>query len=48
MGFTGVTSGFALVVYRYIGYFITGNTFYLDYGYNSLNVLVMCIIMGLR
>ena len=48
LAFTGVASGFCLVVLRYIGYFITGNAFYLEYGYTSLNIMVMCIVMGLR
>ena len=48
LAFTGVTSGFCLLVLRYLGYFITGNAFYLQYGYNSLNILVLCIVMGLR
>ena len=48
LAFTGVASGFCLVVLRYIGYFITGNAFYLEYGYTSLNIMVLCIVMGLR
>ena len=48
LAFTGVASGFCHLVLRYTGYFITGNAFYLEYGYNSLNILVLCIVMGLR
>ena len=48
LSFTGIMSGFSLIVLRYVGYFLTGNAFYLEFGYNSLNILVMCIIMGLR
>jgi hypothetical protein len=48
LAFTGITSGFCLLVLRYLGYFITGNAFYLEYGYKSLNILVLCIVMGLR
>ena len=48
LAFTGVTSGFCLLLLRYLAFFMTGNTFYLEYGYNSLNILVLCIVMGLR
>ena len=48
LAFTGVLSVFSLIVLRFLGYFITGNSFYIEYGYNSLNVLVMCVVMCLK
>ena len=43
--FVGVMSGIMLMMIRYMGSWI----FNLDQrGYSSLNVLTMCIVMGLR
>jgi hypothetical protein len=60
MTFVGTFSGLLLIMVRYCGYFVTGDAFYLyetlcdntflcrDYGYTSLNPLVLAVVMGLR
>jgi len=48
MTFVGVTSGLCLLLLRYVGYFLTGDLFYLTYGYTSLNLVLLSVILGLR
>ena len=60
MAFVGITTGFLLLILRFTAFFFTSNRFYLyilpyhfnrfhrDYGYTSINPIVMAVIMGLR